>query len=190
MNRKHKELVGSKFERLLILQYFVKNNRTYFLCKCDCGNIKEIRSASITNKRTKSCGCIQKEQLANDFKGKVLSYGESSFNALYKNYQSEAIRRGLCWEIDKDYFRDLTKNNCYYCGIEPNTRIHKKTIYKGKLYYGNGEYIYNGIDRIDNKLGYTIDNCVPACKICNRAKHSLTLEEFYTWVNRIKKYVI
>ena len=40
----------------------------------------------------------------------------------------------------------------------------------------NGQYLYNGIDRIDNKLGYIKGNMTPCCKICNHAKHDLTFE--------------
>jgi 5-methylcytosine-specific restriction endonuclease McrA len=35
-----------------------------------------------------------------------------------------------------------------------------------------------GIDRVDNSIGYTPDNCVPCCTQCNRIKlDHLTYEE-------------
>ena len=40
--------------------------------------------------------------------------------------------------------------------------------------------------RLDNYKGYTIDNCVSCCKICNRAKGSLPLETFQKWIERLK----
>ena len=49
----------------------------------------------------------------------------------------------------------------------------------------NGIYIYNGIDRIDNNKGYTIDNIVPCCHICNQAKSSFTLQEFQDWIEKV-----
>ena len=54
-------------------------------------------------------------------------------------------------------------------------------IYNDDGYYvldNNGDYVYNGIDRIDNNKGYTIDNIVPCCAKCNYAKGKLTLQEF------------
>ena len=50
---------------------------------------------------------------------------------------------------------------------------------------GNGDYTYNGIDRVDNTRGYTLDNVVPCCFKCNRAKDTMTKEEFLEWVGRV-----
>jgi hypothetical protein len=44
---------------------------------------------------------------------------------------------------------------CYYCNIEAN------------------DTQYNGIDRFDNSIGYTMDNTVTACKLCNLTKGCL-----------------
>lgn len=46
----------------------------------------------------------------------------------------------------------------------------------------------NGIDRVDSSIGYTIQNSVPCCKICNYAKHNLTLEEFTLWLDRLVEF--
>ena len=43
-------------------------------------------------------------------------------------------------------------------------------------------YLYNGIDRKNNFLGYTLENIVPCCEKCNRAKHIMNLTEFKKWV--------
>ena len=34
-----------------------------WLCKCDCGNIKEISTSNLTLGRIKSCGCLSKEKI-------------------------------------------------------------------------------------------------------------------------------
>lgn len=52
------DLTGKKIEMLTILERKRENNRTYYYCKCDCGNEKWIRADSL--KETKSCGCLQK----------------------------------------------------------------------------------------------------------------------------------
>ena len=49
----------------------------------------------------------------------------------------------------------------------------------------NGSYTYNGIDRLDNSLGYTLDNVVASCWDCNRAKQDLTVGDFLIWVLRV-----
>jgi predicted protein tyrosine phosphatase len=50
-------------------------------------------------------------------------------------------------------------------------------------------YFYNGIDRRDNSVGYTKDNCVPACTDCNFLKSRLGGEDFMAMVVRIYNHV-
>ena len=35
-----------------------KNNRTYYLCRCDCGAGKEVSTSQLTSGKSKSCGCL------------------------------------------------------------------------------------------------------------------------------------
>lgn len=59
-------MIGARNERLEVIDVFFKEDKRgkkvkYFLCKCDCGNEKLVRSDGITSKRIKSCGCLAKE---------------------------------------------------------------------------------------------------------------------------------
>jgi len=47
-------------------------------------------------------------------------------------------------------------------------------------------YIYNGIDRVDNSLGYVKENCKSCCFRCNKIKRDMSLEEFEQFL--IKAY--
>ena len=49
--------VGDKVGMLTLLDKKRENKRTYFYCKCDCGNEKWIRADSIGIGKTVSCGC-------------------------------------------------------------------------------------------------------------------------------------
>jgi hypothetical protein len=42
-------------------------------------------------------------------------------------------------------------------------------------------FLHNGIDRLDNALGYTTANSVPCCKPCNQAKNDRSVDEFRDW---------
>ena len=44
---------------------------------------------------------------------------------------------------------------------------------------------YSGIDRIDSKEGYNINNCVPCCKICNMMKNNLSIDMFLSKIKQI-----
>lgn len=62
-----KDLTGQKFGRLTVLKVSRKvlsgkRFRYYWLCECECGNKKEIRTDSLTKHLVQSCGCLKKEQ--------------------------------------------------------------------------------------------------------------------------------
>lgn len=56
------DLTGNRIGKLEILERKREGRRTYYYCKCDCGNEKWIRADSLTKKNpTESCGCLGKE---------------------------------------------------------------------------------------------------------------------------------
>lgn len=56
-----KDITGQRFSHLVVLKLdHIKNKRTYWLCQCDCGNQKVVRSDCL--KVIQSCGCVKKEQ--------------------------------------------------------------------------------------------------------------------------------
>jgi len=51
-------MTGQRIGKFLLQEKFKKNNRIYYRCLCDCGNLVEVRSDSLTrNNYNKSCGC-------------------------------------------------------------------------------------------------------------------------------------
>ena len=55
-------LTGMRFGKLTVIKQVPnpdgnKNKRTYWLCKCDCGNEKAVWVKYLNNGSTKSCGC-------------------------------------------------------------------------------------------------------------------------------------
>lgn len=53
-----KNLTGSKIGKLTLLERKRENNKTYYYCKCECGNEKWIRADTLN--RDSSCGCNRK----------------------------------------------------------------------------------------------------------------------------------
>ena len=66
------------------------------------------------------------------------------------------------------------KANCHYCGKPPN-KSHRKC----------DTFLYNGLDRVDNSIGYIASNVVPCCYICNKMKGELPVEVFLEHLNNI-----
>lgn len=183
MKGKLKDLLGQRFGRLIVIELADKRTtgRAVWRCKCDCGSIKEIVGTSLTSGNTKSCGCYNKEIASKQAKLHVKPKGQSSRNYLYSNYRSTAKRRNLEFSLSTEEFETLTKGNCYYCDNPPSQIINQMNL--------NGNYIYNGIDRIDSSKGYTLDNCVPCCKTCNTAKLIMTQTEFFRWVTKVYNHI-
>ena len=56
-------LLGQKFNRLLVIAESKPiNKRAAWLCQCDCGVNKIVKSEELKNGDTKSCGCLNKEK--------------------------------------------------------------------------------------------------------------------------------
>ena len=110
--------------------------------------------------------------------------GEVGFNRLYGRYQKSAQENNRDWELSTFIFRHLSKGNCHYCGRKPQYISRRPD--KNKNYEKHTEYEYNGVDRLDNTKGYTVDNCVSCCKICNMAKSDMLYNDFIDWVGDVK----
>lgn len=59
-----KVLIGKRFGRLEVIEYYGKNHRKRkeWLCQCDCGNKKIITQDCLNSGRVNSCGCLRKEK--------------------------------------------------------------------------------------------------------------------------------
>lgn len=182
---KHHELVGKRFGRLVVLSKERHNGRTKWNCQCDCGTIKSVIGSSLVLGHTKSCGCLIKEVTAkrNTYNaGKPrIPIKDKFIRSIMQDYKKSAEIRGLNFLLDSNNFEQLILDNCSYCQSEPSNKIIDKI--------GNTLY-YNGIDRVDNTLGYVPDNCVTCCRICNWAKKDLSREEFFSWIKRVYNTVI
>lgn len=102
---------------------------------------------------------------------------------IYEKYLYNAAMRAIQFDLTIDDFKNLIKMSCYYCGDLPQN--------KWKMNRKNNNYvIYNGIDRLDNSIGYTNKNCVACCKKCNMAKGTMSFNEFLEqmkkWADRIQ----
>lgn len=175
------DIAGQRFGRLIVIEFAGKDDSKYhyrlWLCHCDCGGSKNVRYRDLKRGHTISCGCLMHAGLIKGGMNKR-DYGEARFNDLYLVYKRSAFTRKLSFDLTKEQFKALTKGNCFYCGQEPAQIV--------KAGHGvNGEYIYNGIDRVNNDGGYTLDNTRTCCKQCNIAKGVLTEAIFYEWVKRI-----
>lgn len=167
-------LIGKQFNRLLVIEKTVErlDKRILWLCKCSCGKYKKLTSSRLLRGCDISCGCYNIERMKNNSyaDGPKTKPGESGFRELLGNYIRNAKKSNREFSLTPDSFKKLTQQPCYYCEAKP-TQIQKADGRKLESQV-NGNYIYNGIDRKDNTLGYTIDNSAACCWFCNKLKGS------------------
>jgi hypothetical protein len=161
--------MGKRFGKLIVIGCKPTNRHGHamWLCQCDCGNTTVVSGNSLRSERIQSCGC-------NHARG--FEPGSSAFRAIRQQYQTNAKVRNHAFDLTDPEFKVLVDGNCYYCGSAPSAI---------KRISGNGQYIYNGVDRVDNTLGYTVANCVSCCSHCNMAKRTLSQDDFLGWISKV-----
>ena len=161
---------GHLHGKLQAVAYLGRNTSLQSLwgCHCECGNFCTVTGQALRSGSTRSCGCIQRGPIAEE---------TTCMKSAFRMYRSNARRRGLEWSITLDEFVSLTASECHYCGAHPGN-LHK-TISRAR------PFMYNGIDRADNSVGYNLSNLVPCCWKCNRAKGNSDRTAFEVWIKKV-----
>lgn len=187
------DMTGLKVGRLTVLEFAeTLNKAAQWFCKCDCGNIvivsrPALRATQLGSKTgTRSCGCSRLTGTGSRPYYKLKSHTtlQTAKNRAFGGYKKAAKKRGLEFSLSEKEFHSLVQEECHYCGSPP-TLIKKGTA----QHSFNVLYRHNGIDRKDNSLGYTLENSLPCCSICNHAKHTLSYDEFIAWVQKASNYI-
>ena len=159
----------------------------YWECECVCGNLKSVRREDLVNNKVISCGCFKSERDPRAWQRRSgstkrprrpqQSWKKSSNPATIKKqwlrvYRYGAANRDLDFVLSPEQAYSIAEQNCIYCGATPPA----------------GPWPHNGIDRADNDLGYTPDNSVPCCSLCNRMKGGLSSVDFVDQSHRISAH--
>jgi hypothetical protein len=174
---------GQKFGRLTTISY--KKGRWF--CLCECGDHTEVKTENLTSQNTRSCGCLNRE-IASQKSDKLIAGRrkyEPKIASARRRWQSYLYSDSQCVSFDE--FMIISQQNCVYCGIGPSTNFNCGNANNSSIKKkAEGEFIYNGMDRIDSSRHHTIDNVVPCCYDCNRAKNNRTVKNFLEWVKTLK----
>jgi len=108
------------------------------------------------------------EQLINEFEQAIgtninlfLKYKNK-----YKEYKLRAKKSGLIFTLTFQQFYLAVTSKCYICGLDGKTNEI-------------------GIDRLNNKKGYTYYNIGGCCWTCNRMKSNMSLIELKEYIKRV-----
>lgn len=198
MGKKMIDRTNLKYGMLTVLQFSGKDQhgRYLWLCSCECGNKKILTSDALAGGKTKNCGCIRRAYLSQS--GNQHTKFTNREDAIIKHAYTRLKNRHKIKKmsgvfINYETFIKLSKSNCNYCGSEPRREI-KDRLRQNKYLKNESSNItsilINGIDRIDSDIGYTVENSVSCCKICNYAKNDMSDIDFYNWIQKVSSFNI
>lgn len=127
-----------------------------------------VRKAGFYNKNSK--GLVKSDD--EKFRENVLWFKRNA-------YRNRAIRKGLEFTLtDNDFIRIIT-SNCVYCGQEAKNETRKLR---------NFNLAVLTVDRKDNTKGYTLENCVSACKNCNFSKMQFSHHQYLEHIKKVYEH--
>ena len=175
---KQQEIVGKTIGTFKVLSYQGRGKNDAFLynTKCIVCNKEAIKRKDCIKQETICRGCS-----GNNVKPTI----KAPRNVLLGVYKTNAKNRGYEFSITEAEFDVLINSNCHYCGIEPS--VHKSEIKYNKT---DIEFLRNGIDRKDSMIGYTKENTVACCAMCNRMKMAFHIDPWLKQIARIYKNII
>lgn len=162
---------GTVVGKLTVISLLEKrrNGQRVYACICICGAREDVRAGVLRRGRQGCVKCCPPSVSPAD--------PLAAYRHAWKSYRDGAERRGFVFEISFEAFRTFAQQPCHYCSADPRiTCWSKQAAIQQPM---------NGVDRRDSKQGYTLENCLPCCGQCNRAKSIHSYDDFMTWVNRI-----
>lgn len=184
---KNNKIINSKFIGFKVNSIIVKLTnsnikqvRRFAICECDCKEVFEIRTDRL--KDIKSCHKCALKIWAN--RKIIPDYGSAKL-IYFNSYKHNAKNRDLEFSLTQEEFNNLISLNCHYCNTPP-----KDANYLSKSTKKYGGFTANGIDRMNNSIGYTVDNSLSCCTVCNMMKKVLKYNVFLEHIEKIYKYKI
>jgi len=151
--KKDMERYNKRKNMIITSQEVNATRRTCLTCQIDFEPFQTRYS-----KESLNCTVCLEKQAVQDKKreDRVRNYKKEHLYNLenyYKNYIEKArIREKGDFELNFETFTEIVTGECHYCKFKNDSET-------------------NGIDRINNDIGYIKENCVTACWKCNRMKH-------------------
>lgn len=144
-----KDITGQRFSHLVALKLdHIKDRRTYWLCQCDCGNQKVVRSDCL--KVIQSCGCVKKQQ-------DILNLHIKDNHGLYEHpvYTIWWSMMHRCYYSSNPHYKDYGGRGITVCDEWKDPRNFVKWADENDFVPGHNL----SIERIDVNGNYEPSNC-------------------------------
>jgi len=176
-------LVGNRYGKLLVLHQSKKRGpkgQIFWTCKCDCGGTTDIVGFALRRNTRVSCGkCVR------DGKNKNPDRVNAIYNNLYRFLKNRDKNYGGLCDLSFEEYVTLSSKPCFYCGLESSNKTCDTK--HNRLKHSDAVVLHNGLDRVDSSFGYTRENVVTCCKECNRAKNTMSHNEYRDFIKRVYK---
>jgi len=158
------DLVGQRFGRLLVLEEApnLKKKISRWLCQCDCGNQTFVRTGTLRNGHTKSCGCLRVDTLIKTF----TKHGLSKSTGLAPKYIMFHSAKSRAKKLDLPFNLELSDIIIpEYCPVFPEIKLKVNDV---------SRFDSPSLDRIIPELGYVKNNIMVISHKANSIKNSVT----------------
>ncbi len=178
------KLIGKTFNMIHVISFsHIDKRKRFYNIEClRCKKFSYMRSDRFTgSQKLSTCSkCRQENAILASI---TRATPETVYNILFTQSVNGAKNRNIDFQLSLEEFKNIISKNCHYCGQEPVVSGVSKNINKTDSPVKN-----NGVDRVDNSKGYTINNCVSCCKICNFMKKNYSKEDFLKHAYKIYNY--
>lgn len=142
------DLTGQVFGRLTVIERAEnsKGGKVRWLCRCECGVEKIIRGSNLTNNRSLSCGCLNRE-----VNSKVHTKHGLRHTKVYKIWAGMMKR---CYNKNCKAYSRYGGRNIKVCERWHDVSNFYEDVSKLEHFNEPGY----SLDRIDNNKGYEPDN--------------------------------
>jgi len=161
------DLTGKRYGKLVVLERKESvNKRTYWACKCDCGNIVSIRSDTL-GRNANSCGCLKKEQDKKNLGRYIHGKSHDRLSNIWYHIKTR------CNDEKSDTFQHYGGRGIAVCDT-----WEKDYLEFEKWALPNGYTKEMTIDRIDVDGDYSPENCrwIPFSQQANNKRNTLWVE--------------